>query len=53
LKKEFGFQDAQFRKDGKKIWCWIDVRTVDWKVVEDSEQQTLPAYTEQEKEEMR
>ena len=47
LKKEFGFQDVQFnKKDGKKIWCWMDVRIVDWKAVEDSEQQTLPAYTE-------
>ena len=53
LKKEFGFQDARFRKGGERVTCWIDVKIVDWKAAEDSEQQTLVEYSPQEKEEMR
>jgi Poxvirus D5 protein-like len=53
LKKEFGFQDARFRKGDERVTCWIDVRIIDWKSVEDSEQQTLAEYSPQEKEEMR
>ena len=53
LTKDFGFQAKQFRKDGKHVWCWIGVKLVDWRATEDSEQQTLPEFTEREKQEMR
>jgi P4 family phage/plasmid primase-like protien len=53
LTKEFGFQVRQFRKEGKKVWCWVDVRIIDWRAVEDDEQQTLAEYSPQEQQEMR
>ena len=36
-----GFQTKQYRKDDKRVWCWIDVKIVDWKATEDNEQQTF------------
>jgi len=55
LTNYFGFKAAQFRKgkDGKRVWCWVNLRIIDWRATEDSEQQTLPEYTEREKQEMR
>jgi putative DNA primase/helicase len=50
-----GFQSKQFRKqkDDKRVWCWIDVKIRDWKALEDTEQQSLAEFTEQEKEQLR
>ena len=52
-KKDFGFQDARYRKGGERVTCWVDVRIIDWKAAEDDEQQTLAEYSPKEKERMR
>jgi hypothetical protein len=54
LTKEFGFKAEQFRrKDGERLWCWVGVNIVKWKAVEDSEQQTLAEFTDEERKELR
>jgi P4 family phage/plasmid primase-like protien len=41
-----GYEYKQFKKDGKKISCWVNVGLREWKAIEDKEQQTLPELTE-------
>jgi phage/plasmid-associated DNA primase len=53
LTKEFGFQAKQFRKDGTKIWAWIDVIIQNWKAIEDADQRSIAEYTVEEREELR
>lgn len=53
--KDLGCQKKQFRmKDGKKPYCWFGIKLVDWKVSEDTAQETLETeFTEAVKEEMK
>jgi P4 family phage/plasmid primase-like protien len=48
-----GFQYKRFRKDGKKVYCWVDVKITDWKRIEDTEQQTLTELTEEQRIELK
>jgi len=41
LTKDFGFQHKQFRINGEKVYCWENIKFIDWKVSEDKAQETL------------
>lgn len=35
------FPSKRYRKDGKIVWYWLDVKIQDWKAIEDKEQQAF------------
>jgi putative DNA primase/helicase len=48
-----GFKCERFRKDGKRVYCWTDVKITDWKRIEDTEQQSLTELTEEQRVELK
>jgi putative DNA primase/helicase len=52
LTKEFRFQYKKYRKEGSSIWCWENVKLVNWKALEDELQQTLTELTDEQREEL-
>lgn len=41
MSKEFGYQYRKFRISGVGVYCWENIRFIDWKVSEDKAQETL------------
>jgi putative DNA primase/helicase len=41
LTQDFGFHHKQVRLDGTKVYCWENIKFIDWKVSEDQAQETL------------
>jgi putative DNA primase/helicase len=54
LTRDFGFQHKQFRINGEKVYCWENIKFIDWKVSENEAQETLEeigiGFTDTEKE---
>jgi P4 family phage/plasmid primase-like protien len=48
-----GYLYKQFQKGGKRGYYWVEVEIVDWRALEDEEQQTLYDLTEEQRNELR
>jgi hypothetical protein len=61
MTKELGFQKKQFRIDGTKVYCWENIKLINWVVLQDKAQETLDGdeydeegyYTDADREELK
>jgi hypothetical protein len=57
MKKELGFQKDRHKVDGARVWCWENIKLINWVVLQDKAQETLDEdegyFTDADKEELK